>query len=90
MSTNVARTSQQEKLLEGTMTILKDKNNKKDLTNKLDYLCNCTKTAPIDENHVMSTTTLCEYHLQRSHDGVNQHFPSMNNEVKGTIDVLKG
>ena len=37
----------------------------------------------------MSTMTLYEDHLQRPHDVVNQHLPSMNNEVKGMIDVLK-
>ena len=89
MSTDFARSSQQDKLLEGTITILKDNNNKKYLINKLECLCDCLKTAPMNENDVISTLTLCKDHLKRSHDVVNQHLPSMNNEVRGIIDVFK-
>ena len=39
MSAEFVRTSQQDKLLEGTIKILKDNNVKIDLTKNLDYLC---------------------------------------------------
>ena len=52
-------------------------------------MCDCLKTAPMNENDVISTLTLCKDHLKRSHDVVNQHLPSMNNEVRGIIDVFK-
>ena len=62
MSADVDRTSQQDKLLEGTTTIIKDNNNKKDLTNKLDYLCDCLKTTSINES---DESRLC-YHRQNN------------------------
>ena len=54
MSTEFARTSQQDKLPEGTITILKDNDIKKYLINKLDYFCYCIKTVPINENYAIA------------------------------------
>ena len=54
MSTEFSRTSQQYKLLEGTIIILKDNNIKKDLINKIYYLCDCIKISPINENDATS------------------------------------
>ena len=89
MITYFARSSQQDKLLEGTAKILKDNDDKKDLINELDCLCDSLKTTPMNENDVISTMTLCKDDLQRSHDVVNQNLPSMNNKVKGTIYAFK-
>ena len=88
MVTNNLRRSKQHELLEGTTTMLKD-NEEKDVIRKLVCFAECLKTGPMNENDVLSELTLCKDHLQRSHDVVNQHLPSMNNEVKGIIDVLK-
>ena len=82
MSTEFSRASQEEKLIEGTIKILKD------LIYKLDYFCDCIKTAPIDENDVINTIALYKDHLQRSHDVVNNKITKQKSHKHKTIDVI--
>ena len=60
MSNEHVCNSQQDKLLEITIKILKDNNLKIDLTNKLDILLESIKTSPVNENDLMHTANACE------------------------------
>ena len=66
MSTNNLRRSKQDKLLEGTINIIKDNKLKLDIVNKLIYFIDCLKNAPMNENVVVKTITMCKEYLQRS------------------------
>ena len=62
---------------------------KKDLINKLDYLSDCIKSTPINENDAINNITLCKDYLVRFYDLGNKHFNNINYEVKDIVDVLK-
>ena len=83
------RRSKQDKLLEGTMLMLKDDKEKKDLINKLIYFSECLKTVPLSDDNVLKTITMCKDHLQRSHDIVQKSLPKANSEVKEIAEVMR-
>ena len=74
MSTEVLRRRKQGKLLEGTITTLKDNKEKLDLINKLDFFTDYLKSSPMNENEVISTIRICKDHLQRSYDLIKKIY----------------
>ena len=68
MTTDPLRRSKQDKFLEGTIKILKDNKEKIDIVNKLVYFIECLKTAPMNENDIVKTMTMCKDYLKRSYD----------------------
>ena len=52
MATSNFRRSKQDKLLEGTLNIIKDNKKKLDVINKLMYFIDCLNNAPMNENDV--------------------------------------
>ena len=80
--------SKQDKILEGTMLIIKDNKCKKDIINKLIYFSECFKSAPMSDDDVLKTITMCTDYLQRSHDVVEKSLPKVNSEVKEIVEVM--
>ena len=88
-NTDNLRRSKEDKLLEGTMLILKDNKEKHDIINKLIYYTECLKTAPLSNEDVLKTITMCKDYLQRSHDIVQKSLPKVNSEVKEIAEVMR-
>ena len=88
MASSNFRRSKQDKLLEGTLNILKDNNKKLDVINKLMYFIDCLSNVPMNENDVVNIMTMCNDYLKQSHSLMLVNLPYVNSEVKEIIDVL--
>ena len=76
---------QANKLLEGSISILKDNKQKLDAINKIIYVIESIKTAPINENDVVKIMSTCKDYLQRSHDLANENMPKINGKARGIV-----
>ena len=89
MASSNFRRSKQDKLLEGTLNILKDNKKKLDVVNKLMYFIDCLNNAPMNENDVVSIMNVCKDYLKHLHSTTLLfNLPKLNSEVKEIIDVL--
>ena len=74
-NTDNTRRSKQEKLLEGTMSMLKDSKEKNDVISELIYFSEYLKTAPMSNDGMSRTITMWKDHLQRYHHIVQKSLP---------------
>ena len=88
MASSNFRRSKQDKLLEGTLNILKDNKKKLDVINKLMCFIDCLSNVPMNENDVVNIMTMCKDYLKQSHSMMLVNLPFVNSEVKEIIDVL--
>ena len=88
MASSNFRRSKQDKLLEGTLNILKDNNKKLDVMNKLMCFVDCLNNAPMNENDSVNVMTMCKDYLKKSHSLMLVNLSYVNSEVKEIIDVL--
>ena len=64
MVSNNLQKIKKDKLTEGTITIIKYDKGKMHMINELFYFDDCLKTAPMNENSLLNTITMCEdYYL---------------------------
>ena len=47
------------------------------------------KTAPMSDDDMLKTITMCKDQLQRSHDIVHKSLPKVNSEVKDIVEVIR-
>ena len=89
MESESVQNSKQDKVLKGTLEIIKDNNNKLLLIEKIDLFLDGLKSTPMNENEVVCLLKSCKDNFKLSHDTVKNSLPKVNTETKGIIDALR-